>query len=510
MAMEKVLMYLRKSRADLEDEARGEGETLTKHRNALLKIARDLNLNIVKIREEIVSGESLMHRPEMLELLKEVAAKEYDAVLVMDIDRLGRGNMQEQGLILETFKEAGVKIITPRKTYNLADEWDEEYSEFEAFMARKELKMINRRLQRGRIRSIEDGNYIAPYAPYGYEIHEEKGTRTLMPHPEQADIVKSIFNLYVYDNLGCTTIAKKLNELGYRSYTGNEWMNHSVINILKNVTYTGKLTWKKKDIKKSLDPNKVKDTRTRPRSEWIVVDGKHEGIIDTDTFERAQVIMKSRTNVPAPNNKKITNPLAGLLRCGNCGSNIVLRPYTKRESRIICYKYCGMISAKFYLVEAALIESLEDLLREYQLNEGKLNKTKKAAVSSWIYEKAVQQLEKELQELEKQKGNLHDLLERGIYTVETFLERSTNLVQRTEEVKINLHKASEDLNAERFRENAQNNIVPKLQKVLDAYHITKEPALKNRLLKTILEFAVYNRPEGSKEDEFTLKLSPKL
>ncbi|WP_348651750.1 recombinase family protein [Paenibacillus silviterrae] len=100
--MDRVCIYLRKSRADLEAENRGEGETLAKHRKTLLKVAQDRDLNIIKIREEIVSGESLMNRPEMLELLKGSRKRTYDAVLVMDVDRLGRGNMQEQGLIQET------------------------------------------------------------------------------------------------------------------------------------------------------------------------------------------------------------------------------------------------------------------------------------------------------------------------------------------------------------------------------------------------------------------------
>ncbi|WP_131736709.1 recombinase family protein, partial [Clostridioides difficile] len=107
----------------------------------------------IEIKEELVSGESIEYRPKMLELLGEIKNNNYDAVLVMDIDRLGRGNMQDQGLILDTFKKSKTKIITPRKTYDLNDEFDEEYSEFEAFMARKELKLISRRMQRGKIKS---------------------------------------------------------------------------------------------------------------------------------------------------------------------------------------------------------------------------------------------------------------------------------------------------------------------------------------------------------------------
>ncbi|MDI3311930.1 MAG: recombinase family protein, partial [Thermoanaerobacterium sp.] len=89
-----VCIYLRKSRADEEIEKElGQGETLAKHRKTLLKFAKEKNLNVVKIYEEIASGESLIHRPAMLELLKEVEQGMYDAVLCMDLQRLGRGNM---------------------------------------------------------------------------------------------------------------------------------------------------------------------------------------------------------------------------------------------------------------------------------------------------------------------------------------------------------------------------------------------------------------------------------
>src|SRR5690606_20554216 len=107
-----VCMYLRKSRADLVGEARGEGATLSRHKKILLDLAKQKGLNIIKIRQEIASGESLIHRPEMMELLKEVEAGLYDAVLCMDLDRLGRGNMREQGIIMETFQRSGTKIIT--------------------------------------------------------------------------------------------------------------------------------------------------------------------------------------------------------------------------------------------------------------------------------------------------------------------------------------------------------------------------------------------------------------
>ena len=99
-------IYLRKSRADIEAEKEGQFETLNRHKTTLLKVAKERNLNIIDIKEELVSGEYVEHRPRMMELLEEVKNKKYDAVLVMDLDRLGRGNMQDQGLILDTFKNS--------------------------------------------------------------------------------------------------------------------------------------------------------------------------------------------------------------------------------------------------------------------------------------------------------------------------------------------------------------------------------------------------------------------
>ncbi|HEX3040251.1 MAG TPA: recombinase family protein, partial [Caproiciproducens sp.] len=120
-------IYLRKSRAEeLSDSV---DETLRRHKEILLDYAQKNGLTIAKIYEEVVSGESLYTRLRMLELLADVEHSKYDAILCMDIDRLGRGAMSDQGIILETLKNSGTKIITPRKVYDLNNEMDETYSE---------------------------------------------------------------------------------------------------------------------------------------------------------------------------------------------------------------------------------------------------------------------------------------------------------------------------------------------------------------------------------------------
>lgn len=508
--MDRVCMYLRKSRADEEVEKHNKGETLTKHKNTLLKVAKDMGLGIIKIREEIVSGESLIHRPEMLELLKEVENSMYEAVLCMDVDRLGRGNMQEQGLILETLKKSGTKIITPRKTYNLLDEFDEEYSEFEAFMARKELKIINRRLQRGRIRSIEEGNYIGTLPPFGYKIHYEGKARTLKLHKEQAEVVRLIFNLYTKEKIGCKKISNKLNQLGYKTYTGKKWSNYSVLNIIKNEVYTGKVQWKKNRIKKSSKPGQTKEVQMRPKSEWISVEGKHKGIISDDIYITAQEILKSRYHIPY--NTKIINPLAGIVKCKLCGSSMIYRTYSKRDPHIICYNNCGNKSAKFMYIEEKLLSGLNEWLILYKSNWNMIQPSNESHVEELIkiHRNALKNLKTELTELEKQKSNLHDLLERGIYNTDTFVGRSEIINCRTEEVKLNIEKTKKDLAMESNYIDAQNDILPDVARVLDLYYKTSDASKKNMLLKTVLYYAEYSKMKDQRNDEFTLTLYPKL
>ena len=192
------LIYLRKSRADIEAEQRGEGETLARHERSLLDLAGRLKLNIVDIYREVVSGETIAARPVMQQLLTEVESGLWAGVLVMEVERLARGDTIDQGIVAQAFKFSDTLIITPSKTYDPNDEFDEEYFEFGLFMSRREYKTINRRLQRGREASIKEGKYVGSISPYGYDkvkLERDKGF-TLAPNPDQAPIVRMIYELY--------------------------------------------------------------------------------------------------------------------------------------------------------------------------------------------------------------------------------------------------------------------------------------------------------------------------
>lgn len=226
-------IYLRKSRADLEAEAMGQGETLARHRAALLDYAAHHGLEIGAVYEEIISGESIDARPKMKQLLREVEQGRWAGVLCMDIDRLARGNSADQARVSNTFRISGTLIITPSKVYDQSRESDEEYVDFELFMARREYKAISRRIMRGRIASVKEGHFIGSTPPYGYDkVKVEKGRGfTLLPNSE-SDTVKQIYSMCI-SGMGCNAIARRLDMMGVTPRKGSSWSSASIQDILK-------------------------------------------------------------------------------------------------------------------------------------------------------------------------------------------------------------------------------------------------------------------------------------
>ena len=180
----------------------------------LIELSKKQNLNIVKIYKEIVSGDSIAARPQMQALLEDVTVGKYAGVLVVEIERLARGDTIDQGIVAQAFRDSSTKIITPTKTYDPDNEFDEEYFEFALFMSRREYKTIKRRMQAGRLASVKEGNYISTTAPYGYrKVNPEPKVHTLAIIPEEAEIIRLIYNMYL-EGHGTKYIADELNKIG--------------------------------------------------------------------------------------------------------------------------------------------------------------------------------------------------------------------------------------------------------------------------------------------------------
>jgi len=135
--VEQYVKYLRKSRFDRDYADLSIEETLKPHEIILDKLANERGYHIAKTYYEVVSGESIAARPEIQKMLEEVSAGIYTGVLVVDLERLARGNGADQAYISQVFQFSATKIITPTKIYDPTNEFDEEYFEFGLFMSRR-------------------------------------------------------------------------------------------------------------------------------------------------------------------------------------------------------------------------------------------------------------------------------------------------------------------------------------------------------------------------------------
>lgn len=501
-------IYLRKSRQDLEAEARGETDVLITHRNTLLSLAEQRGYSVGAIYEEVVSGDTIADRPQMQRLLSEVEAGMWRGVIVMEIERLARGDSIDQGIVTRAFKFSGTYIITPAKIFDPNNYYDEEHLEFDLFMSRREYKMINRRLQAGRLAAAREGRWLGGKAPFGYDaqkLHHEKGY-TIVPN-DDAKTVQTIFQLFVDDpKLGTRRLCSRLNELGYCSATGKPFNIGIIKDILQNPVYAGFITWGRRGAVKVVKNGQVELTYPR-KKEYQVFQGRHTPIITEEVWNRAQAKLQARSFHPVPKSKELQNPLSGLLVCGQCGHKMQARPQAGTRY-LFCHHYCGMVSARIDEVEAALILALRQWLADYQAP------TKIPAASAEeerTLETALQKLNAEIAAIEDQRTRAFDLVETGIYTPELFKERQAILASRRDALISSASETRQMLDRLIQNNKMRRDLIPRVQTVLETYNETNSAQEKNDMLRSIVSKIVYSKTQpafSEQGSDLTLTIYP--
>ena len=509
-------IYLRKSREDIEAEKYGEGETLARHEKILTTLAKKRKLHISKIYREVVSGETISERKEMQKLLRDVENEKWTGVLVVEVERLARGDTADQGRVSKAFKYSHTKIITPVKTYDPDNEFDEEYFEFGLFMSRREYKTINRRLQRGRELSVSEGKFVGNIAPFGYDRVKLKNAKgyTLSINQDEAPIVKEIFRLYAFENTSINSVAKQLNKLNLKPRITSEWTISSVKDILSNPTYIGKIVWNRRMQKKKTKNGHLIISRPRNK-DYLIYDGLHEPIIDNKTWELVQE--KRKQNAPkVKHNNTIQNPLVGLIFCEKCGKPMQRRPYTQADkpATLMCSNSkCDNISSKLYIVEDKIIDALKIWIKNYKVHYSEKNSLN--SNNNKIIEKSISITKKELEKENTKLNKIYEFLENGIYNNDEFINRSKAIKDNIQCLESKLKEYNSILQKNLEIQNQKEIIIPKLENIIDLYYNLKTAEDKNIVLKSIISKITYLKTEKSiKKDSdptnFELHIYPKI
>ncbi len=524
---EQYCIYLRKSRADIEEEQRGMGDSLARHEKILLSLAKSRNYNITQIYKEIVSGETISARPEMQRLLSDLGTGIYTGVLVVEVERLARGDTIDQGIVAQAFKFSNTLIITPTKTYDPNNEFDEEYFEFGLFMSRREYKTINRRLQRGRESSVNEGKWVGNKTPYGYDrvkLEKEKGFK-LVPNEKEAPIAKMIFDMYVngitdehgkIERLGVSKICRRLNDLKIPARNGGIWVPATLRGMLRNPAYIGKVRWNNRPTIKKIVDGVVKIERPHSNKNCLLVDGLHIPLITTEVFYKAQEIISQNPSRPIGESDIVKNPLSGLVVCAKCGRKMIRRPKGSRqpEDVLMCYNAtCNNVGSYLFYVEEAIILNLKKWIEDYKLNIKDRPIVSTDDIIAPI-KSSLEKQRKEMESLKSQNANIYDLLEQGVYTTEIFLERSRLLSEKIENTQNSILTLEKQLASEEKRLSEREQLIPKIEHLIAVYNDLSDAEEKNDMLKEVLEKIVYNKdkPGGrwGNPDKFEIVLYPKL
>lgn len=478
----KVALYLRKSREDESLE-----ETLARHERMLIDYCKRNNLLVVDIFREVASGESLEARPEALKMLDNVESGMYDGVVVVELERLSRGNQIDQVEIAETFKKSGTKIYTLNKVYDLSsgNDFDEEFFEFGLFMSRREYKVIKRRLLRGRLQSQKEGYFIGSTLPYGFSKERDIRGFVLVPNDE-TQFVQLIFNKYVYENYSISDIRKYLDSNGIKPLKDAMWSNLAIKRILSNKLYLGYI-------------------RQNTRHKAVYIKGKHNAVIDEHVFELAQEKLK----IKSVKNKKsapLTNPLASLVKCAFCGSTM-----QKATTKLRCYKEgCPNVLSYFDVIEKRIIEELQTELADFNYfldnyEDEMISQRKTAKVEADL-------IKKQIAKKDKMINRACEMLEEGIYTKAKFIERTAILEKEKELLQASLSALE---NSSISNQDVRvRKAIPILEKVLQQYWSL--PAKdKNDLLKAIIERVEYKKTKHNTRwnkqlDDLELKIYLKI
>lgn len=477
------LMYLRKSRQDDANES--VEEVLAKHQTILQEWAkRELGREIPEdcIYREVASGEGLHEREEMRKVLARIEDPNCAGILVVDPQRLTRSSdLEDCGVLISTLKYTSTLVATPMMTYDMNNKMERKFFESELMRGREFLDYTKEILLRGRIAAVKRGCYIPTHVLYGYKKVVTGKDHTIEPHETEADIVRMIFDLYVNHDMTYYQIACKLNDMGVKPKKGDLWSKSSISWMLKNVHYDGKVCFNRiKKITSMENGEKVTRRIRQPEEEVIIAEGKHQALVDHETFVKAQE--KINGNIPAKMGYSLKNPFAGILVCAKCGKAIIQHPYKKAEPRFECRTRrprCGK-SVKMSEVEQAVLVALEhselpNLQAKWESGEG-------TAIA--VQKKLLESLEKEMVNYRQQEERQYEFLETGRYTPDVFDKRNAALRQKMEDCQERIYKAKATMPKE---VNYAERIVTLKEAIEGMRNPEFTPEQKNRLLKAIIK-----------------------
>ena len=331
-----IAMYIRLSNEDSDlkmGENKYESNSITNQRaliKAYIENHREFDgWKIIEKCDDGFSGVTFNSRPEFVELIEMAKRGEVNCIIVKDFSRLGRDYLEVGKYIEQIFPFLGVRLIS------INDGYDSEKTNdagldivFKNMIYDFYSRDNSEKVKKAKRIAAEKGEYISPYAIYGYE-KSNMNKRKLVVNPESAKVVKEIFALRIA-GMGCRKIARCLNDQGIPSPAvfslqkgckrdwrklekSTLWGADTVANIIRDRRYMGDMVSLRTENKKIRGKAIEKE-----RDEWVCVPNTHEAIVSREVFEQANAVMEGSKK------ENLAQHNVNIYYCGHCGRKMVV------------------------------------------------------------------------------------------------------------------------------------------------------------------------------------------
>jgi site-specific DNA recombinase len=423
--------------------------SMEKQEDEIIKYCEVNDIELVDVyADDLKSGTSFKGRDGFIEMYNRVLKEEeeIDYIIVYKQDRLSRDSLDTL-YFMKQLNAIDKHLICIADSVNTEDPTAKILVHVLSLVAELEREFIAIRTNSGMEKRAENGEFLGGKI-YGYEVINKK----LSILPNEARIVKYIFDKYVSENWGYKKIAGNLNIQGVKTKNEKNWQTTAIKTILQNQIYIGNIKWRGKYTK-----------------------GKHTPIIEQTLWDQAMTVMQARSFLPEKLHPG-SYPLSGLLRCPQCKGVMVQGNSNAKNKYYQCNKNkcSGSSVCKSNLVKKEYAE-------EYVLQDF-LHRLKNKVSPSVVYSVTKSILNYELNPLEKEASNLKKQIEK--------LER--------EVLKIMEHSSDPSLNLD--TEMIKNHLAEKqdgINKIKSALaEITNQIGLKqNDSIMDIIEFSIKNFEE---------------
>lgn len=466
-----------------------ERESLKSQEERLIAHCKANNLAEYKVYKDAGVSAKDIKRPALEELLQGIKDKKVNTVIVTKLDRITR-SLKDLIELMEFFEENKVKFISITQSIDTTGPMGRFMLNLLGSVAQVEREMTAERVGEDMLHRALAGKWNGGPVPYGYTIKrriirelKEKGLpehealepankiapelKKLYIDEKEAEVIKLIYDFYQKER-SLRGVTNRLNTEGYKTRNNFPWATASILRILTNPTYTGKIWYGKRKT------NSKGELEAVSKENWKIVQGEHERIIDDDTFYRVQDLLSEKSFKKT--RAEHTYLLSGLVRCGHCKGPMYGYTYNRKyKSRRTgkekienyfwyrCHNYAskgtsvcpGMVSRGKEL-DAFVIQTVAELSQDKTFLDNKkkmleiLNEKVKPESST---EKELKKLASEERTLSERKQTLLEKLEAQVIDDLTFkseFDRLKGLLEANQNLQLKLRNFTRNAELNKF------------------------------------------------------------